>query len=79
MTTQRTGPETTPASVQATRCRDVPLPSAHGLAWDQAAGRACIACNRQLTTGAVYRGRVFGHQGSHNLDADVWCCPDPVT
>ncbi|MFD4135265.1 hypothetical protein [Streptomyces goshikiensis] len=38
------------------RCQDVPLPTAHGLTWDQAAGRACYACGKLLSSGAVLGG-----------------------
>lgn len=65
------------ASAVAARCQDVPLPSAHGLVWDQAAGRACVACGKRLTTGAISRGLVHGRHGVHVLDTEVWCCPDP--
>ncbi|WP_327282291.1 hypothetical protein [Streptomyces sp. NBC_01205] len=59
------------------RCRDVPLPSARGLTWEQAHGRACIACGEPLTAGRVYRGAVLDREGAYLLDFEVWSCPDP--
>ncbi|MFJ9939343.1 hypothetical protein [Streptomyces erythrochromogenes] len=47
----------------------------YGLAWAQRAGRACVVCGRQLTTGAVSRGWIYGKHGAHRLDVEVWCCP----
>ncbi|MFF5808284.1 hypothetical protein [Streptomyces sp. NPDC012746] len=61
---------------EATRCRDIPL-SVYGLSWDQAAGRACAACGKPLTTGAVSRGWWYGNHGNHRLDTELWVCPDP--
>ncbi|WP_189829229.1 hypothetical protein [Streptomyces subrutilus] len=58
-------------------CARAPLPSAHGLTWDQGAGIACIICARPLTTGAVSRGRIHGRAGAHHLDIDAWACPLP--
>ncbi|WP_331739966.1 hypothetical protein OG590_39470 (plasmid) [Streptomyces goshikiensis] len=58
------------------RCQDVPLPTAHGLTWDQAAGRACYACGKLLSSGAVLGGLALGRSGAHRLDTEVWACPD---
>ncbi|MFD6972182.1 hypothetical protein [Streptomyces sp. NPDC059949] len=58
-------------------CAAAPLPVRSQLTWEQAAGRACVVCDRQLTTGAVPRGWVNGQRGAHRLDVEVWCCPAP--
>ncbi|MER6484097.1 hypothetical protein ABT264_11215 [Streptomyces virginiae] len=58
-------------------CARVRLPAPYGLSWDQQAGRACVICGRQLTTGAVSRGWIYGRYGAHRLDVEVWCCPKP--
>jgi hypothetical protein len=60
------------------RCDRTPLPeSVSALSHDQYLGRACVACGRQLTTGAVPRGVIPGRQGAHVLDVEVWSCPAP--
>lgn len=56
-------------------CRNQPVPDAGDLSWEQYAGRACFACGRQLTVGAVSCGRATGRQGAHVLDVEVWSCP----
>ncbi|MEV4329593.1 hypothetical protein AB0K02_03490 [Streptomyces sp. NPDC049597] len=57
------------------RCADVPIPPAAALSWEAYAGRACYACGKPLTTGAVFVGRATGQQGAHVLDTDVYACP----
>ncbi|MFI1472016.1 hypothetical protein [Streptomyces wuyuanensis] len=56
-------------------CRERPIPTAQALSHEQYAGRACCACGKQLTTGAVHRGVARGRQGAHVLDVEVWSCP----
>lgn len=56
-------------------CRERPVPTAQALSWEQYAGRACCACGKPLTTGAVHRGVARGRQGAHVLDVEVWTCP----
>ncbi|MGW8954694.1 hypothetical protein [Streptomyces sp. NPDC055709] len=51
------------------------MPTAQELNWEQYAGRACCACGKQLTTGAVPRGIARGRQGAYVLDVEVWACP----
>ncbi|MCX5078998.1 hypothetical protein OG321_42130 [Streptomyces sp. NBC_00424] len=57
------------------QCADTPLPPAQGLPWDVGMGRACVACGKKLTVGAVSRGKVSGRQGVHSIDTEVWACP----
>ncbi|MFK4600452.1 hypothetical protein RKD30_007119 [Streptomyces pristinaespiralis] len=57
------------------RCRDTPVPAPAALSWEAYAGRACYACGKRLTTGAVLVGRAQGHSGAHDLSADVYACP----
>lgn len=57
------------------QCADTPLPPAQGLPWNVAMGRACVACGKELTVGAVSRGKVSGRQGVHSIDTEVWSCP----
>ncbi|MFI1401091.1 hypothetical protein [Streptomyces sp. NPDC020681] len=66
---------TAPAKPALTMCRDVPVPSAADLSWEQYGGRACFACGKPLTVGAVSCGRARGRQGVHVLDVEVWACP----
>lgn len=56
-------------------CRRQPVPEAGDLSWEQYAGRACFACGKQLTVGAVSCGRATGRLGVHVLDVEVWACP----
>ncbi|MFD3777369.1 hypothetical protein [Streptomyces sp. NPDC058612] len=63
--------------VTAALCQDAPLPSVDRCTWDQTAGRACIACGRQLTTGAVPRGSVSTTVGARVIAYEVWSCPPP--
>ncbi|QXE36990.1 hypothetical protein KQY30_25030 [Streptomyces sp. GMY02] len=56
-------------------CAEASVPPAGDLTTEQWAGRACYACGRPLTTGAVYRGWARGRLGAHSLDAEVWACP----
>lgn len=65
-------PEVTATAV---RCRTAPIPPAADLSWEQYAGRACYACGKPLTRGAVHVGRAVGRQGVHVLDTDVYACP----
>ncbi|WCD86374.1 hypothetical protein KPP03845_102720 [Streptomyces xanthophaeus] len=55
-------------------CRTARL-SAYGLTWEQRAGRACGACGKPLSHGAVSRGWVRGRHGAHVLDVELWVCP----
>ncbi|WP_037648047.1 hypothetical protein [Streptomyces flavidovirens] len=57
------------------RCRYKKIPPAQKLSYDAYAGRACYACGRTLTTGAILVGRATGRQGVHVLDVDVYACP----
>ncbi|MET9508931.1 hypothetical protein ABZX62_10715 [Streptomyces flavidovirens] len=71
---------TAPAAKVATkpvrsRCRCKKIPPAPKLSYEAYAGRACYACGRALTTGAVLVGRATGHEGVHVLDVDVYACP----
>ena len=68
---------TVPAKPRAARmtCRHQPVPPAGSLNYEQYAGRACFACGKQLTVGAVSCGRATGRQGAHKLDVEVWACP----
>lgn len=61
----------------AAACARAPLPEVYGLTWEQTSGRACVVCGRQLTTGAVARGWLYGAHGAHRLDVEVWSCPRP--
>ncbi|MBT2450923.1 hypothetical protein J7F03_28385 [Streptomyces sp. ISL-43] len=62
----------------AVPCHRRPLPaSVSELSHGQHLGRACVACGRLLTTGAVSRGTIRGRQGVHVLDVEVWSCPNP--
>ncbi|MGW7369214.1 hypothetical protein ACWGI8_38790 [Streptomyces sp. NPDC054841] len=56
-------------------CRERPVPPVQSLTLEQYAGRACFACGKPLTTGAVSRGKAFGRDGAHVLDTEVWACP----
>ncbi|WP_338671468.1 hypothetical protein V1460_00575 [Streptomyces sp. SCSIO 30461] len=56
-------------------CREQPVPPVSELNWNQYKGRACFACGKALTVGAVNPGRARGRQGVHVLDVDVWACP----
>jgi hypothetical protein len=56
-------------------CRTQPIPPVRELSTEAYAGRACFACGRQLTRGAVFVGRAVGRQGVHVLDTDVYACP----
>lgn len=38
------------------------------------AGRACYACGKRLTSGAVYWDWARGRLGAHVLDTEVWAC-----
>ncbi|MGW2580638.1 hypothetical protein ACWCYZ_04740 [Streptomyces virginiae] len=58
-------------------CASAPLPEVYGLPWEQSSGRACVACGKPLTAGAVSRGHLRGRHGVHVLDVEVWCCPEP--
>lgn len=58
-------------------CHTAPLPRAHGLPVEVAAGRACVACGQRLTTGAVLLGRAPGRHGAHDVSVEVWACPAP--
>ncbi|NXY99115.1 hypothetical protein HYE82_33000 [Streptomyces sp. BR123] len=60
---------------QTIACAAAPLPARDQLTWEQAQGRACVACRRQLTTDAVHRGIVAGSQGCHDTSVEVWSCP----
>lgn len=51
------------------------LPPLESLTWDQSAGRACVWCRKQLTTGAVCAGTIRDRAGAHILDTEVWACP----
>jgi len=64
--------------MRAPSCVEAPLPEFQDLTGEQARGRACVACGKPLTAGAVYRGVVLGREGAYVLDADVWCCPAPA-
>lgn len=61
--------------VAVVRCRDVPVPQADDLSWEQIQGRACVACRTPLTAARVYRGAVLVHQDGYGLDFDLWSCP----
>lgn len=61
---------------ERTACREMPIPAAGDLSWEAYAGRACYACGKRLTTGAIHVGRAVGHSGVHVLDTDVYACPD---
>ncbi|WP_157877413.1 hypothetical protein [Streptomyces odonnellii] len=65
------------STLQAARvpCAEAPIPPAGDLSTEAWAGRACYACGRPLTSGAVYRGWARGRSGVHVLDAEVWACP----
>ena len=54
---------------------DTPVPAAAELTTEAYMGRACYACGRLLSYGAVYRGWAFGWQGRCRLDTEVWACP----
>jgi hypothetical protein len=56
-------------------CREAPIPPAGDLSWEAYAGRACYACEKQLTVGAVLVGRAEGRDGVHVYDTDVYACP----
>ena len=56
-------------------CRDTPIPPAGELPWEAYAGRACYACEKRLTVGAVLVGRAVGRDGAHVYDTDVYACP----
>lgn len=60
---------------QCQRCTTPQLPFLETLTWDQSAGRACVWCRKQLTTGAVCAGTIRARDGAHNLDTEVWACP----
>ncbi|MGW7469899.1 hypothetical protein ACWGJT_35850 [Streptomyces xantholiticus] len=62
----------TPATA---RCQDKRIPPAAALSWEATAGRACYACGKALTTGAVLVGRATGRMGVHVLDTDAYACP----
>jgi hypothetical protein len=64
-----------PTTAAATRCRDVPIPSPFDLSWEAYAGRACYACDKKLTTGAIHVGRAVGRDGAHDHSTDVYACP----
>lgn len=66
--------ESRPATPVA-MCRTVPIPPVSALSWEAYAGRACYACDKPLTRGAVLVGRAVGRQGVHVLDTDVYACP----
>ncbi|GGW29422.1 hypothetical protein [Streptomyces xantholiticus] len=66
--------DVSPASATA-RCVETPIPPAADLSWEAYAGRACYACEKQLTVGAVLVGRAVGRMGAHVLDIDVYACP----
>lgn len=69
----------TPAAVSPAtgrrRCRDAVIPPAAALSWEAYAGRACYACGKRLTAGAVLVGRAKGRDGAHVLDTDAYACP----
>lgn len=57
------------------------LPSAEDLSWEQYAGRACVWCDKPLTTAARSVGTARGRMGAHVLDIEVYagpCCPQEV-
>ncbi|NWF31277.1 hypothetical protein HW130_34490 [Streptomyces sp. PKU-EA00015] len=66
---------TPPPTLVRTGCRNTDIPPAAALSWEAYAGRACYACGKALTTGAVLVGRAKGRQGAHVLDTDVYACP----
>ncbi|MFI5981468.1 hypothetical protein ACIBEA_11395 [Streptomyces sp. NPDC051555] len=68
-----------PYELPGSRCQDAVLPTLRELTWDQAVGRACCSCGKQLTLGAVSRGIIRGHHGVHVTDAEVWSCPSGVS
>lgn len=70
-----TAPATTAEIVWSGRCQDKPVPPVGELSWEQYAGRACFACGKPLTTGAVHCGWARGRAGVHVLDTEVWSCP----
>ncbi|MEV8311958.1 hypothetical protein AB0P36_32730 [Streptomyces flavidovirens] len=57
------------------RCRYKKIPPVRKLSYEAYAGRACYACGRPLTTGAILVGRATGRAGVHVLDVDVYACP----
>jgi len=59
---------------EKTRCSEAPIPPAAALSWEATAGRACYACGKRLTVGAIHAGRARGRDGAHVLDADVYAC-----
>lgn len=56
-------------------CRWVPVPPLRKLTWDQRQGRACYACGKLLTSGAIPGGRATGTVGERVISAPVWACP----
>ncbi|MGW6834872.1 hypothetical protein ACWGCI_15870 [Streptomyces sp. NPDC054949] len=57
------------------QCPNTPLPPAQGLPWAVGVGRACFACGRKPTAGAVSRGKISSRPGVHNTDNEVRACP----
>lgn len=52
------------------------LPSVLDLTYGQSAGWNCVWCSARLTSGAVSAGIARGQSGAHNLDTEVYACPD---
>ncbi|MFF6780587.1 hypothetical protein [Streptomyces sp. NPDC012510] len=55
------------------------LPPATELTHGQYTGWNCVWCDTRLTTGAVSAGKARGSSGAHNLDTEVYACPDCAT
>lgn len=70
-----TAPAETEPTAAVSMCRYQRVPAARELSWEQTAGRACFACGKPLTTGAVSCGIARGRDGAHVLDTEVWACP----
>lgn len=75
MARTRVDPETAPATAEAPRCRDVPVPPTSQLSTEQLLGVACVACRGQLSESRVLRGVAMVRDGAHLLDYDVYSCP----
>ncbi|GGW41456.1 hypothetical protein [Streptomyces xantholiticus] len=69
-----TAEDTTPVTGRS-RCAGTPIPPAAALSREAYAGRACYACEKRLTTGAILVGRAVGRMGAHVLDCDAYACP----
>ncbi|MFI5755603.1 hypothetical protein [Streptomyces sp. NPDC051569] len=68
--------ERRPAPAPLRPCSETPIPPVGELDSEQYAGRACYACGTSLWRGAEYGGWARGFAGVHNLDTEVWACPN---